>query len=95
MMPTERQRTAAKRNVKKAQAAARKKKTISRLPANVKRDLGREGAKAARRGGKPGHALDERTRSELSDRARELGIEGRSRMGKGELIEAIRNRSRS
>lgn len=94
-MPSVRQRTAAKRNVKKAQVAAREKKTISRLPAKVKRDLGREGAKAARRGGRPGRALGERTRSELNDRARELGIEGRSKLGKGELIEAIRGRSRS
>ncbi len=87
---TKKQSRAAKRNVKKAQSAARNKKTISKLSPKVKRDLGREGAKAARRGGKPGHSLDERTRSELNERARELGIEGRSKMGKGELIDAIR-----
>ncbi len=89
-----RQSQAARRNVKKAQSAARRKKTIAKLPAKVKRDLGREGAKAGRRGGKPGRSLDERTRTELNDRARELGIDGRSKMGKGELIEAIRRRSR-
>lgn len=91
---TRKQSAAAKRNVKKAQKAARSKKTISRLPAKVKRDLGREGGKAARRGGKPGWSLDERTRQELMERARELGIEGRSKMGKGELIEALRRRNR-
>ncbi|MDQ3958181.1 MAG: Rho termination factor N-terminal domain-containing protein [Actinomycetota bacterium] len=90
---TRKQKAAARRNVKKAQSAARRKKTISRLPAEVKRDLGREGAKAVRRGGKPGRSLDERTRAELMDRARELGIKGRSKMGKGELIEALRRRN--
>lgn len=89
---TQKQRQAARRNVKKAQSSARTKKTISRLPDKVKRDLGREGAKAARRGGKAGHSLEERTRQELNERARELGIEGRSKMGKGELIRALRNR---
>jgi hypothetical protein len=88
------QSQAAKHNVKKAQSASRRKKTISKLPAKVKSDLGREGAKAARRGAKKGHSLDERTRPELNDRARELGIRGRSKMGKGELIAAIRRRSR-
>jgi hypothetical protein len=42
-MPSKRQRAAARRNVKVAQKAARKKKTISKLPARVRRDLvGRE-----------------------------------------------------
>ncbi len=89
---TKKQSQAARRNVKKAQSAARKKKTISRLPAKVKRDLGREGAKAARRGGRAGRSLDERTRTQLYERAKELGIEGRSKMGKGELIDALRRR---
>ena len=35
---------------------------------------------------------DERTKEELEERARELGIEGRSRMNKDELIDALRNR---
>lgn len=92
-MTSKSQRQAAKQNVKKAQSASRRKKTISKLPTKVKRDLGREGAKAARRGGRAGHSLDERSRDELNDRARELGIEGRSKMGKGELIDAIRRRN--
>lgn len=91
---TKKQSAAAKRNIKKAQASARSKRTISKLPAKVKSDLGREGAKAASRGGHPGHSLDERTRTELMDRARELGIEGRSKMGKGELIQALRTTDR-
>ncbi len=92
-MASQKQKATARKNVKQAQSAARRKRTIAKLPPKVKRDLGREGAKAARRGGKAGHSLDERTRQELNVRARELGIEGRSKMGKGELIAALRRHS--
>lgn len=43
-----------------------------------------------RRGGRA-EDLEERTLDELEKRARELGIEGRSKMRKRELISAIRN----
>lgn len=43
-----------------------------------------------RRGGE-GEAYEDRTKAELYDRAREIGIEGRSDMSKGELIDALRN----
>jgi hypothetical protein len=46
-MATAKQRAAAKRNVKKAAAVARKKKTISHLPKKTRTALGKEGAKAA------------------------------------------------
>ena len=36
-------------------------------------------------------AYDERTKADLMKRAREVGIEGRSRMSKAELIDALRN----
>jgi hypothetical protein len=42
------------------------------------------------RGGKA-EDYDERTKDELMDRAREIGIEGRSHMSKGELIDALRH----
>ena len=48
-MATERQRKAAKKNVEKAQSGARKKKILSKLSSQTRRDLGREGAKAAAR----------------------------------------------
>jgi hypothetical protein len=43
--------------------------------------------------GKGGAAEDyeDRTKEELEDRAAELGIEGRSKMDKDELISALRN----
>lgn len=34
---------------------------------------------------------DERTKEELVKRARELGIKGRSKMSKSELVDALRN----
>jgi hypothetical protein len=44
-------------------------------------------------GSKGGHAssYEDRTKKELLDTAREVGIEGRSKMDKGELISALRN----
>jgi hypothetical protein len=48
-MTTRKQRAAAKRNIKKAAKAARRKKTIAHLPRKTRTALGKEGAKAARR----------------------------------------------
>ena len=44
---TQKQKAAARRNIKKAQTAARKKRTISKLPAKTRTALGKRGAKAA------------------------------------------------
>ena len=91
-MATQRQRTAAKRNIRKAQQAARKKRTIAHLPKATRRDLGRQASKARkrRRGQLSGRNLQDRTRQELYDEARRRGIAGRSKMGKWDLIDAIR-----
>lgn len=42
------------------------------------------------KGGKA-EKYEERTKEELLDKAREIGIEGRSEMNKDELIDALRN----
>ena len=55
---------------------------------NQSANEGRAGV--GRRGGR-NEDYDERTKDELLDRAREIGIEGRSRMTKRELIDALRN----
>lgn len=43
-----------------------------------------------RKGGKAG-SYDDMTKAELMDRARKIGISGRSTMSKGELVSALRN----
>ena len=48
-MATEKQRAAARKNVKKAQSGAREKRSISNLSKETRSALGREGAKAAAR----------------------------------------------
>jgi hypothetical protein len=89
-MASTKQVRAAKRNIKGAQEAARRKRTISKLPKAVRQDLGRQAAAARRRGGTPGRALEDRTREQLYEQAKKEGISGRSRMGKWELIKALR-----
>ena len=46
---------------------------------------------AGERGGQS-PKYEEQSKEDLEERARELGIEGRSEMNKDELIEALRNR---
>ena len=92
-MATQRQRQAARRNIKSAQKTARKKKTISKLPKSVRTDLGRQAAKSRQRGGKPGRNLEDRTRQDLYKVAARKNISGRSKMGKWDLIQAIRKAS--
>ena len=48
------------------------------------------GEDVSRKGGKA-EAYDDWTKDELEERAREIGIEGRSEMTKDELIDALRN----
>jgi len=47
-MPTARQSAAARRNIKKAARAARRKKTIAHLSKFTRRALGKQAAKVAR-----------------------------------------------
>jgi len=84
-MATEKQRAAARKNVKTAQAGAESKQTLKHLPKSTRTALGQE-ANKVRRGEEP-------TRKELEQRARELNIRGRSKMGKAELKRAVRRAS--
>jgi hypothetical protein len=47
-------------------------------------------SETGKKGGR-GEDYDDRTKDELMDRAKEIGIEGRSKMSKSELVDALRN----
>jgi hypothetical protein len=49
IMTTSKQRTAARRNIKSAAKAAKRKRTVAHLPKKTRTALGKEGAKAAAR----------------------------------------------
>jgi hypothetical protein len=80
-MASEKQKRAARRNVKKAQAGAKRKKTLKHMSKGTKTALGKE-ANKVRKG-------EAKTRKELNEEAAKLGVEGRSKMGKDELRRAI------
>jgi hypothetical protein len=80
-MATQKQKAAARRNVKKAQAGAQKKETLKHLSKKTKTELGKE-ANKVRKG-------EAKTRKELNEEAAKLEIKGRSKMGKDELRRAI------
>jgi hypothetical protein len=89
-MATRKQIQAAKRNVKKAQVAAKQRRTIANLPASTRRGLVEQAQRARRRGGRPGRALEDRIREEIFEIAKNKNFPGRSRIGKWDLIRAIR-----
>ena len=91
-MATTKQMQAAKRNVKKAQKAATSKRTIAKLPPATRRSLGEQAARGRARGGAAGHKLEDRNRTQLYELAKEKNIPGRSKMGKWELIDALRKK---
>ncbi|HWG50532.1 MAG TPA: hypothetical protein VN669_12610 [Candidatus Acidoferrales bacterium] len=47
-MATARQKAAGRHNIKKAAAAAKRKRTIARLPKSTRTALGKQGAKVAK-----------------------------------------------
>ena len=80
-MATQKQRQAARRNVRKAQSGAKRKQTLKKMPKQTRRALGKEASKVSR-----GQA---ETRDQLMEQARKLDIRGRSKMGKAELRRAV------
>jgi hypothetical protein len=87
---TAKQTRAARQNVRKAQKAATRKRTIANLPKSTRSELGKQASRGRQRGGEAGHALEDRNRQQLYELAKEKDIPGRSKMGKWDLIQAIR-----
>ena len=65
-------------------ASKEKAARIANASANTSRSA------TGRKGGESG-SYDDWSKSDLVTRAREIGIEGRSKMTKGELVKALRN----
>ena len=86
-MATKKQVTAAKRNVKKAQAGAKQKRSIASMPATTRSALGKQGAAVAQR--KRTGGSSPKTRQELYDIAKRKNLPGRSKMGRDELARAL------
>lgn len=57
-----------------------------------RREAGETKSQTSRATGNPNQSLEGRSKHELYNRAKELHIDGRSRMTKSQLIQAIRNR---
>ena len=86
-MATSNQSQAAKRNVKKAQQAAKSKQTISHMPAKTRTALGKQGAAVAQR--KRTGGTTPKTRAERYEIAKKRDLPGRSKMGRDELAKKL------
>jgi hypothetical protein len=89
-MATRKQTAAARRNVRKAQAGASKKRSIANMPARTRTALGKQGAAVAAR--KRTGAAGPKTKAELYEEAKRRDIPGRSKMGRAELARALGRR---
>jgi hypothetical protein len=89
-MATRKQTQAARKNVKKAQKGAQRKRSISNMPESTKTALGKQGAAVAQR--KRTGSKTPKTRSELYEEAKRRNLHGRSKMGRDELAKALGQR---
>ncbi|NIK61602.1 hypothetical protein [Kribbella shirazensis] len=87
-MATEKQKSAARKNVRKAAKAATSQKSIKSMPKKTRTALGKQGAAVAER--KRSGGSEPKTRQELYREAQKRGIPGRSKMGRDELERALR-----
>lgn len=69
----------------------RAKEIAARTVNKDRREEGRTPNKRTQGTGNPRHSLENRTKDELYNRAKQLNISGRSRMNKQDLADAIRS----
>jgi hypothetical protein len=86
-MASKKQTQAARKNIKKAAKAAKQQKSLANMPKSTKTALGKQGAAVAQR--KRTGAEDPKTRQELYEIAKKRQLEGRSKMGRDELAQAL------
>ena len=80
---------------KRGRSAKRAKEIAARTVNKERREQGetRSGRKTTSGTGNPNRSLEDRSKQELYNRARELDIDGRSKMSKQQLVRAIRKAS--
>jgi hypothetical protein len=86
-MASSKQTAAAKKNVKKAQKAARSQRTLANMSKATRTALGKQGAAVAQRDRRGGSTP--KTRPELYEIAKQRRLPGRSKMGRDELARAL------
>jgi hypothetical protein len=75
---------------KRGASAERAKEVAARTVNRDRREEGRTPNKTTQGTGHPGSELEDRTLKELRNRAAQLHVDGRSKMRKAELVDAIR-----
>ena len=77
---------------KRGKSTKRAKEIAARTVNKERREEGhtKSGRKSTSGTGNPNRSLEDRSKQELYNRAKQLGIEGRSKMNKKELVRAIR-----
>lgn len=76
----------------RGKSTKRAKEIASRTVNKDRREEGRTPKKRTSGTGNPTRSLEDRSKDELYNRARDLGIEGRSKMNKEDLVRAIRQK---
>ena len=90
----ERQYEHIKESAEESGKSTRRAKEIAARTVNKqRREQGKTSNKTTQGTGNPDTRLEDRSRQELYNRAKQLNIDGRSKMAKGELIEAIRQKN--
>lgn len=77
-------------NQDRGMPTGRAKEVAARTVNKTRRQKGETPNRTTQGTGNPTTSLEDRSKEELYNRARELNIEGRSKMKKAELIDAIR-----
>ena len=86
-MATQKQKTAARSNIKKAAKAAKSQRSLANMPKKTRTALGKQGAAVAQR--KRTGGSSPKTRQKLYEEAKRKDLPGRSSMGRAELARAL------
>ncbi len=78
---------------KRGEDTDRAKEIAARTVNKQRREEGRTPRRKTQGTGNPRRSLEDRSRDELYNRAKQLGVKGRSKMTKQELIRAVRRAS--